>query len=57
MCVLPVQWVVRLRDDEQSVHSFKDLFHGDVGIVVAVKYVVADATHTVDIAVVHLSPC
>ena len=57
MCVLPVQWVVRLRDDEQSVHSFKDLFHGDVGVVVAVKYVVADATHTVDIAVVHLSSC
>lgn len=52
---IPVQWIIRLGDDEQSIHSFEDLSYGDVGIVVAVKYVVADTAHTVDIAVVHLS--
>lgn len=53
----PVQWILRLRDDEQSKHSIEDVSHGDVGIVVPVKYVVADATHTVDVTVVHLGLC
>ena len=53
----PVQRIVRLRDDEQSVHSIKDFSHGDASVVVTVKYVVADSAHTVDIAVVHLSSC
>lgn len=53
----PVQWIIRLRDDEQSIHSFQDLPHGDVSVVVPVEYVVADAANAVDIAVVHLSLC
>ena len=53
----PVQWIVRLRDDEQSIHSIKDVSHGNAGIVVTVKYVVADSANAVDIAVVHLSSC
>lgn len=57
MClnIQPVQWVIWLRDDEQPKHGVQDLSHGDVSVVVAVKYVVADAAHIVDVAVVHLS--
>ena len=52
--VSPVQWIVWFRDDEQSVDGIKDLFHGYMGIVVAIKDVVADSTHTVDVAVINL---
>ena len=50
----PVQWIFRLRHDEQPIHSIEDISHGDLGIVVPVKYVVADAAHTVDVAVKYL---
>lgn len=55
--VSPVQWVIRLRDDEEPIHSIKYVPHGDVGVVAAIKYVVADAANTVDIAVVYLPLC
>lgn len=55
--ILPVQRIFRLWDDEQSVHSIEDIPHGDLGVVVPVKDVVADAAHAVDVAVVHLCSC
>lgn len=50
----PVQWIFRLWDDEQSVNGIEDISHGDLSVVVPVKYVVADTPHTVNITVVHL---
>ena len=54
--VQPIQRIFRLGHDEQSIDSIQDLSHGDMSRVVAVKYIVADTAHTVDVTVVHLFP-
>lgn len=51
----PIQGIIWLRNDEQPIHSIKNVFHCEVCIVVSVEYVVADPAHTVNVAVVHLS--
>ena len=52
--IQPVQRIFRLREHEQSIDSIEDISHGDLGVVVPVEYVVTDASHTVNVAVVHL---